>query len=87
MPTKKPTNTWGKQNGAPLKFNPKPYEAALLGVFLNFEKYRPEVADDATSSLAADQVGMDACVKFGDFMSNTGRIIRLLAGCTHFTHF
>ena len=30
---------------------------------------------------------MDVCVKFGDLMLNSGRVIQLVAGRTRFTHF
>ena len=36
---KMPTNWWGRQNAAGLKFDPKPSEAAFLAVFFNFGKY------------------------------------------------
>ena len=41
MSNKKPTNWWGRENAAPLKFDPKQYEAALWTVFSNFHKCRP----------------------------------------------
>ena len=33
LPNKMPTNWWGRQNAAPLKFDPKPSEAAFSAVF------------------------------------------------------
>ena len=56
---KKHTNCWGRQNAAPLKFDPKPSETAFSAVFSNFDKYRPEVYDDFISRVAVR-------VKLGD---------------------
>ena len=53
-PNKKSTNWWGRQNATPLKFNPKPHEASFSAISSNFEKCRPEVADDVISSVAVD---------------------------------
>ena len=44
------------------------------------------MADDVISSAAVYYVGMDAHVKFGDSIFNGDRIIRLVAGWSHFTH-
>ena len=42
------------------KIRPKPSKAAFSVVFFsNFDKYRPEVADDVISGVAVYQVGMD----------------------------
>ena len=68
---KKPTNWWGRQNAAPLKFDRR--QAAFSAVFSNFEKCRPDAADDPMSGLAAEYVGLDVLVKFGDSMLNTFR--------------
>ena len=46
LPNKKPTNWWGRQNSALLKFYPKPSKAPFLAVFSNFHKCRPEVGDE-----------------------------------------
>ena len=70
-----PTNWWGRINATPLKFYRKPSEAAFSTVSSNFDKCRPEVADDVISSEAVDYVGMDVCEKFGDSILNIGRII------------
>ena len=51
---KKPTNWWGMQNAAPLKFDPKPSDATFSAVFSNFKKCRPEVANDVISGVAVD---------------------------------
>ena len=50
---KKLTNWWGKQNAAPLKFDPKLSEVAF-SVFPNFDKCRPEIADDVIFGEAVD---------------------------------
>ena len=62
-------------------------EAAFSAVFFNFEKYRPEVADDVISGVTVDKVGMNVSVKFGDSVLNSGQIIRLFASRIRFTHF
>ena len=73
---KKHTNWCGRQNAVPLKFDRKPKEVALFSaVFSNFEKCRPEVADDVISGVATEQVGVDLHVKFGDSIFNSGRTI------------
>ena len=46
MINKKPTNWWGRENAAPLKFDPKPSEAAFSAVFPNFDYCQPEVGDE-----------------------------------------
>ena len=38
----------------------------FLPFFSNFEKCRPDVADDIISGVAVEQVGMDVRVKIGD---------------------
>ena len=55
---KKPSNWWGRQNAAPLKFDPKLSKAVFLAVFSNFDKCRPEVADEVISifCVAAEKV-------------------------------
>ena len=42
---KKPTNWWGKQKAAPLKFDPKRLKN-FVQFFSNFHKCQPEVADN-----------------------------------------
>ena len=49
-----------------------------MPVFSNFEKCRPEVADDVVSGVAVEKIGMDVHVKFGASMLNSSRIIGLL---------
>ena len=61
----------GRQNAATLTFS------AFSAVFSNFDKCRPEVADDVIPSVAGKHVSMDVCVKFGNYRLNSGRIIRL----------
>ena len=56
-------------------------------MFFNFEKCRPEVDDDVISGVAIGKVGMDACVKFGNSMLNSGLIIQLFSRPDGFTHF
>ena len=68
---------WGRQNAAPLKFDPKPSEATFSVVFLNFDKYRPEVADDVISGVTLDYVSVDVLARVGDSRLNSGLIIRL----------
>ena len=41
----------------------------------NFEKWRPEVANDVISSLAVDRSAWMSVQYFGDFMLNTGRVL------------
>ena len=53
-PNKTPINWLARQNAAPLKFDPKPSEAAFSTVFLNFNKCRPAAADDVISSMAIE---------------------------------
>ena len=60
----------GKQNTAPLTFDPKLSEAAFSAVFLNFDLYRPDVTDDVVTGVAVEQVGMDVRGKFCDSRSN-----------------
>ena len=85
-PTRSPPIGRARQNAVPQKFDPKPSEVALLAVFPNFDKCRPEVAGDVVSGVAVDWVGLDVCVRFGHSRFNRGRIIRLFAGRTHFAH-
>ena len=47
---------------------------------MNFDKSRPERADDVISSVDEDWVGMNICVKFGDSTLNRGLIILVVAG-------
>ena len=74
----------GRQNAAPINFDPKPFEAAFSIVFSNFDKCRPEAVSDDISGVAVE-VGMDAHVKLGDSRLNSGRTIRLYTGRTRFT--
>ena len=67
---KKPTNCWGRQNAAPLKFEPKPSAAACSTVFSNFYKCWPEVSDDVISGATVDYVDVDVRVKFCDNRMN-----------------
>ena len=53
--------------------------------FSNFDKCRPEVADDVISGVATYKVGVDDHVKFGDTTFNGGRIIRLVDGWSRLT--
>ena len=48
-----------------------PPEAVRIGIFDSFFRYyfRPEVDNDVISGVAADNVGMDVWVKFGDSRS------------------
>ena len=39
--------------------------------------FQPEVVSDIISSVAVEQVGMDACIKFSDPRSNRSRDIRV----------
>ena len=59
-----PTYWWDKQNAAPLKFDPKPSQAALSAVFANFDKCRSEAAGDVISGVAVDYVGMNVRATF-----------------------
>ena len=61
-----PTNWRSRQNAAPLKFDLKLSEAASSDVLWNFDKCRPEVADDVISGVPMESVGTDDQVKFGD---------------------
>ena len=60
----------GSQNAAPLKFDPKPSEAAFSAIFSNFDKCRPKAAGDVVSGAAVDYVGMHVRAKSGDFRLN-----------------
>ena len=53
-------------------------EAVGDGIFDCFapNNFRPEVDNDAVSGMAVDNVGMDVCVKYGDYKSNGFRDIR-----------
>ena len=64
--TRNPPIGWAKQNAAPLKFNPKPSEAA----FSTSDSCRPEVDSDVIFGTAVKQVSMDIGVKCDDFISN-----------------
>ena len=75
MQNKKPTNWWGRQNSAPLKFDPKPSEAAFWTVFSNFDKCQLEVAGNVISGVAVELIGMDVRATFGESVLNNGRII------------
>ena len=52
------------------KIRPRAVGGYIFGRFANFEKCRPEVADDVISGLASDYFGMDVRVKLGDSMLN-----------------
>ena len=54
----------GQADAVPLKFDPKLSEAAFSAVFSNFNKM--PTADDVTSGVAVDYVGVDDRVRFGD---------------------
>ena len=76
---KKPTSWWGRQNAAPLKFNPKLSEAAFWTVFSNFHKCRR--ASLMPSYLRGSKLGRDGCrVKFDDSSTHRSPDIRT----THF---
>ena len=49
---KKPTNWWGRQNVEPLEFIPNCRRRHFRSFYSNFDKYRPQVADDLISSMA-----------------------------------
>ena len=68
------------------KIRPKPLEGSIFGCFWNFDKCRPEVADDVISSIPVEPVGMDVLVEFGDSTLNLGLIILLVAGWSCFMH-
>ena len=75
-----PIKWWGRQNAAPLKFDPKPSEAAFSAVFSNFDKCRLEIAGDVMSDVAVDLGSMDVCAILVDSRLNSGRhILRLFA--------
>ena len=59
------------------EIRPNAVRCGIFSHFANFDKCRPEVAGDVTSSVALDCVGMNVCAKFGDSRLNGGRIIRL----------
>ena len=83
-----PTIWWGRQNAAPLKFDPKPSEAAFSAVFrTSTNGNRKYLTSDVMSVwlLTADQIGMCDRVKFGDSRLNRDRIIRLVADISCFT--
>ena len=69
------------------KIRHKAVGGGILDLFLNFEKCRPEVADDVISGLVVEYVCMDSRLKLGDSTLNIGRIILNFAGRTSFTHF
>ena len=45
-------------SAAPLKFDPKPSEAIYAAILSNFEKCRPEVADNVIADVAVDSAWM-----------------------------
>ena len=57
---------WAIQNAAPLTFYQKASDAALSAGFSNFDKCRPEVADDVKSGVALDYLSADVRANFGD---------------------
>ena len=63
------------------KIRSKAIGGGIFGCFFsNFDKCRPEVADDFKSNVAVQQFGMDVCMKFSNSTLNRGLIIRLVAG-------
>ena len=74
--TRSPPIGWARQNAAPLKFDPKPSNAAFLGLFSD-ERCRSEVTGDVISGMAIGEAGMDIRAKFGDSELNVGQIIRV----------
>ena len=52
----------------------------IFGRFSNFDKCRPEGADDVISGVALEYVVTDVSASFGDYKLNIGRIIRSPAG-------
>ena len=57
---------------------PKAVQGGIFGRFFKTFIYRTEVAVDALTGVAVEQVGMDVCGKFCDSRLNGGRLIRLL---------
>ena len=62
-------------------------KCSIFGRVLHFEKCRQEVADHITSDVAVRLGRHDVCVKFGDSVLNSDRIIQLFASSARFTHF
>ena len=61
------------------KIRPNAVEGWFFGRFSNFDKCRPEVADDVIFGVAETMVDINLHVKFGGSMLKSGRIIRLLS--------
>ena len=78
--TRSPPIDWAtRQNAAQLN--------STQSRFSNYGQCKPEVAGDVTSGVAVDYVSLEICVKFGNPMLNTGRMIRLFVDRTRFTLF
>ena len=56
---KKSSNWWGRQNAAPLTFDPMPSQMDFGRFFSNLDKYRLKFAGCVISGEAIDEVGMD----------------------------
>ena len=49
----------------------------MFGRFSNFDNCRPEAAVDVMSGMAVEKFSTDERAKLGDFMLNSGQIIRI----------
>ena len=63
------------------EIRPKAVGCSIFGHFPNFDKCRPEIADDVISGMTLGYVGVDVRAKFGDSRLNS------LASWTRFTYF
>ena len=54
------------------KIRHKTVGGGIFCCFENFDKCRPEVADDVISSVPVDSIGMDVLVKFALILHKTG---------------
>ena len=60
------------------KILPETFGGGIFGLFSNFGKCRPEVADDVISNAALDYVSVDALAKFSDSKLKGSRIFSTL---------
>ena len=75
---KTPTNWWGRQNAAPLKFDPEPSEAGYSAFLGNSDKCQREAACDVISGVFMYPTVWRFRVNFGDSGSNRSRDILLV---------
>ena len=66
---------WARKNATTLNLTQTAVCSIFGRFFSNFDKCRPELAGDVISGVDIEWIGDDVCVKCGDSMVNSDRII------------